>query len=462
MTIAFFTKKNLKTLITTSALSMTVACTTNVNEQDIKTAAENSFLISTSQSLNLKSIPQASPNFSKEGLAALDARIRQFVVDQDAAGIEAVLVKDGKIVQYVKEGLQNTETQTPISDDTIYRIYSMTKPITGVAMMMLYEQGAFKLDDPITKFIPEFANLKVFSELDADGKRTIIDADREPTMQDLMSHMAGFSYGFLDTDPLTAIYRENQVLSAPDLDSFIERLAKSPLQHQPGAKWNYSVATDVQGAIIERITGKSFGEFLSKNLFIPLGMKDTGFTLPDSKRDRLSDGFIVNPETKKVSKLTTEQIEGMGPNYRANSGPFESGGYGLVSTLKDYMLFCQMLANGGELDGKRYLKEETVLLMRQNVLPEGHTLVTPGIGEDDGGVGLSFGLNFGLVSDAKLSPTPYGQDTYFWGGLAGTWFWIDPEHDLYYIGMVQVYPGGAPVTDFRRISADLVYAALKK
>lgn len=400
--------------------------------------------------------------FTEAGLSALRTRVEQFVSDGDASGVNTLLVKDGKVVQYVEAGVRQVGDGAPVSSDTIFRIYSMTKPIAGVAMMILYDRGMFQLDDPVSKYIPEFAGLKAFGPPDADGNREIIDLEREPTMQDLMAHTAGFSYGFLDSDPLAKIYREKQILASPDLNVFIDRLAEAPLLFQPGTEWNYSVATDVQGALVERMTGMSFGEFLQKEIFDPIGMTNTGFRVADEDFSRMADGFIVNPETGDLVRLEEQQISAFGVNYRENAPTMESGGFGLASTIDDYARFCQMLAGGGVFEGKRILKEETVALMRTNVLPVDKPLETPGLLGDSGKPGTGFGLNFGVVHDAEASPTPYGQGTYFWGGLASTWFWIDPEHDLFYIGMVQVYPAAGPVIDFRRETADIIYGALKQ
>ncbi len=399
--------------------------------------------------------------FTQAGLAALEAKMRAFVADGDAAGVTGILVKDGKVVQYVEDGIMRAETGEPIKADTIHRIYSMTKPITGVAMMMLYEDGAFELDDPITKFIPEFEGLKVLGDPDENGNPTYLEAERVATMRDLMAHRAGFGYGFDPTESIAPGYAEAKVLLSPDLPTFVERLATQPLMLQPDEKWVYSVAVDVQGAMIERMTGKTFGAFLSERMFEPLGMVDTAFVTPNAKLDRLSDPFFKNPETGELLVYTDDTLGPIHVNFTEDFEVFESGGLGLVSTLPDYARFVQMLANDGVYNGKRYLKKETIELMRTNTMPEGETLVTPGIGEDDGGVGLGFGLNFGVVHDAKLSPTPYGEDTYFWGGALATWFWIDPEHDLYYIGMVQVMPIGE-VRDFRAETAEAIYAALRR
>ena len=423
---------------------------------------EKKEMMSRDQKLSDLSQTAAGSDFTEEGLEALKARVRRFVDDGDAAGVSGLLVKDGEVVQYVEAGVQNVETGAPLTQDTIFRIYSMTKPIVGVAMMMLYDEGAFALDDPISKFIPEFSSLEVVGPAGADGVRGRTPLDRAPTMRDLLSHTAGFSYGFLDTDPLAPIYREKQILASPNLGVFIDRLAGAPLLHQPGAQWNYSVAVDVQGAIIERLTGKSLGEYLQEALFDPLGMKDTGFRVPEEDFERFADGFIVDPETGALVRLSEEQINGFGVVFREGAPLFESGGYGLASTMADYARFCQMLLNEGSFAGQQFLKPATVALMRTNILPEDQPLETPGLMGDNGKPGTGFGLNFGVVYDAEASPTPYGQGTYFWGGLASTWFWIDPEHNLFYIGMVQVYPAAAPVADFRRQTADAIYDALKQ
>lgn len=455
--------KTAQTCLLTSVSLIIAACS---NSQDAKTESLTTEIemngVENDKMLRDLSGSTDASSFSEEGLAALEERVRRFVEDGEAGGVNALLVKDGKVVQYVEAGLQNTETNAPVSQDTIFRIYSMTKPVIGAAIMMLYEEGAFSLDDPISKYVPEFADLAVVGPAGESGERGRIPVERAPNMRDLLSHMAGFSYGFLDDDPLAPIYREKQILASPDLDVFIDRLAEAPLLHQPGAQWNYSVAVDVQGAIIERLSGKSLGDYLDEKLFAPLGMKDTGFRVPDEDFERLADGFMIDPASGELVRLTEEQINGFGVIYREGAPLFEAGGYGLASTIVDYARFCQMLANSGTFDGERYLKPETIELMRTNLLPVDQPLETPGLMGDSGKPGTGFGLNFGVVYDAEASPTPYGQGTYFWGGLASTWFWIDPEHDLYYIGMVQVYPAAGAVADFRRETADIIYEALEK
>ncbi len=397
----------------------------------------------------------SSAEFSKEGLAKLEARMTQFISDGDAAGIATLLVRDGEVIHYMKHGIRNAETGAPIMDDTIYRIYSMTKPITGVAMMMLYEQGKFSLDDPITKYIPEFENLKVLAPGDEAGSYQTISARRPPIMRELMSHTAGFAYGLGGSDPANTAFREKKILASPDLNAFIDRVADVPLLFQPGENWYYSAAVDIQGAIIERLSGMSLGDFFETKIFSPLGMNDTGFYVPEEDYDRLSDVYGYHPRTKEFGPYRVPAMA-----FKKETIAMESGGGGLVSTMRDYARFCQMLANGGALSGNRLLKPETVKLMRTNVLDENIKPNLTGNFTEEQMTGLGFGLDFGVIFDAQLSPTPYGQGTYFWGGAAGTWFWIDPANDLFFVGMIQRFPANGPVVDFRSISAAFIYGAM--
>ena len=393
--------------------------------------------------------------FSAEGLAALEARMKQFVADGDTAGIATLLVKDGEVIQYVEDGIRNPETGAPISKDTIYRIYSMTKPVTGVALMMLYEEGKFSLDDPVSKFVPEFEGLQVLGPKDASGEYSLVPLNRQPTMRELMSHSAGFAYGLFGADPANRAFRERQILASPDLGAFIDKTAEVPLLYQPGEAWVYSAAVDIQGAIIERLSGMTLGEFFDQKLFTPLGMDDTGFYVPADQYDRFSDVWGYHPETKQFGPFRAPTVA-----FRKETIAMESGGGGLVSTMSDYARFCQMLAQDGKLDGVRILKPETVRLMRKNALRDDLDVNLTGNLTREQVAGLGFGLDFGVIVDAEASPSPYGQDTYFWGGAAGTWFWIDPTNDLYFIGMIQRFPANGPRVDFRTISAVHVYQAL--
>ena len=401
---------------------------------------------------------QPTDDFDAAGLEALADQMQAFVDQGSVIGMQTLLVKDGKVAQYGSYGVRDVETGAQAQPDTLYRIYSMSKPITGVALMQLYEQGKFSLDDPITKYIPEFENLKVLDGTNEDGTPKLKDLQRPATMRELMSHTAGFAYGLGGDDYANAQFREQEVLRSPDMQTFIDRLAGIPLLYEPGTQWYYSAAVDVQGYLVEKFSGMPFGEYLKANIFTPLNMNDTGFYVPEAEYERLADVMFYSSEAGKFIPLYSENIQ-----FRKETIPFESGGGGLVSSLDDYARFCQMMLNGGTLSGHRVLKPETVLLMRSDQLPEGL-----GIGIDGTLSGPEsmqqhkFGLDFGIITDPVAMKSPAGKGTYYWGGAAGTWFWIDPENDLFFIGMIQRF-GALPSesADFRAESMRLVYEALE-
>lgn len=380
----------------------------------------------------------------------LDNSMHALVDQGRLPGVITYVSKGGKALHYDIYGKSDLTTGAPLKADTIFRIYSQTKPVTGVAMMMLYEEGKFSLDDPITKFLPELANLKVFKGVGADGKTITEPAKRPATMRELMSHQAGFAYGLQVDNPVDKAYRDTGLLGSPTTDAFLQKLATLPLYGQPGEQWRYSVAVDLQGAIIERITGKKLGQFMQERIFAPLGMVDTGFWVPADKQARVASLYLVNPADNKV-------VPAQGFMVLDISKPpaVESGGGGLVSTVADYARFSQMLLNGGELDGKRLLKAETIELMRANHLSQASLAKQPL------GPGVGFGLDFATVMDPTKAGMPVGKGSYSWGGAAGTWFWIDPANDLFVLGMVQVL--GRPDSDARldRLSAAGVYPAIK-
>jgi CubicO group peptidase (beta-lactamase class C family) len=395
--------------------------------------------------------------FTQAGLAALDTAMAAAVDDGAVKGISTLLVKDGHVAHYYEHGVRRASDQARIKEDTIFRIYSMSKPITGVALMTLYEQGAFSLDDPVTKFVPEFADLKVMKGVDADGQMILEATDHVPTMRELMSHTAGFGYGLGGDDPVNKAFRDQGVLASPDLDTYISKVAGIPLLFQPGSNWSYSTAVDIQGYIVQKISGQSFGSYLQEKIFTPLGMTDTAFFVPEAKRDRFSDVFTRNPETGDLVPLDDPRFA-----YREGAFGMEAGGHGLASTLADYARFCQMLVDGGELNGTRILKPETVELMRTNVLPDTFSLFSDGTTTNLNTAGHGFGLDFGVIVDPSATGTKMPAGSYYWGGAAGTWFWIDPVNDLVFIGMVQVFPGGSIDQALRRTSQALVYEALEE
>ncbi|WP_269713530.1 serine hydrolase domain-containing protein [Caulobacter sp. NIBR2454] len=380
----------------------------------------------------------------------LDASMHALVDQGRLPGVATYVVKGGKVIHQDIYGKADLTTGAPLKADTIYRIYSQTKPVTGVAMMMLFEEGKWSLDDPITKFLPELANLKVFKGIDAAGQPITEPAKRAATMRELMSHQAGFAYGLQVDNPVDKAYRDSGLLGSPTTDAFLQKLATLPLIGQPGEQWKYSVAVDLQGAIVERITGKKLGAFMQERIFAPLGMVDTGFWVPAEKQSRLASLYLINPKDKAV-------VPAQGFMVLDVSKPpaVESGGGGLVSTTADYARFSQMLLNGGELDGKRLLKPETVALMRANHLSEASLAKKPL------GPGVGFGLDFATVMDPAAAGTPMGKGTYSWGGAAGTWFWIDPVNDLFVLGMVQVLGRGDDEAELNRLSAAGIYPAIK-
>ncbi len=371
--------------------------------------------------------------------------------------MQTLLVKDGKVVQYGQYGVRDVETGTPVQPGTLYRIYSMTKPVTGVALMQLYEDGKFSLDDPITRFIPEFENLKFLAGENEDGTPILEELDRPATMRELMSHTAGFAYGLGGEDYANNQFREQQILRAPDLDTFIAKIASVPLLYKPGEKWYYSAAVDVQGYLVEKFSGMSFGAYLQQSIFTPLNMDETGFYVPDEDYYRLADLMYYAEQANRFVPLETPGVQ-----FRQNTVPFESGGGGLVSTIDDYARFCQMMLNEGRLGSERIIEPETVALMTTNQLPDGLGIGFDGTNRsDEAGQPHQFGLDWGVITDPEAMKSPAGAGTYYWGGAAGTWFWIDPVNDLFFIGMIQRFgelPGDE--ADFRGESMRLVYEAL--
>nr|WP_070958586.1 serine hydrolase domain-containing protein [Hyphomonas sp. Mor2] len=395
----------------------------------------------------------AEQGFSVERIEALETAMGDFVRDGRVYGIHSRLAQKGEIVSDYYAGVRGLESGAPIEQDTIYRIYSMTKPITGVAMMMLWEEGKFELSDPVTKYVPEFENLKVLAGVNEDGSPILADMARPPTMSELMSHSSGFAYGLGGDDPVNTAFRDLEVLASPDLQTFIDRTASIPLLFQPGEAWFYSVGMDIQGHIIEKLSGQTFGEFLQTRLFGPLGMVDTGFYVPDADYDRFSEVYGFDPETGALVPVPFPWVQ-----FRQETIGFESGGGGLVSTMDDYSRFAQMLVNRGELDGARILKPETIDVITTNVMPEGASMYfgtdpVPGIG---------MGLTFGTVEDSEIASTDTPSGSYFWGGAAGTWFWIDPENELYFIGMVQIFDNNSPSgpLQLREASTAAIYGDL--
>ncbi|MEI9990437.1 MAG: serine hydrolase domain-containing protein [Rhizomicrobium sp.] len=402
-------------------------------------------------------LPQAAPEsagFDPARLKLLDAAMDKAVDDGQVAGIEILAVRHGKIVDLHGHGLASMAAATPIARDTIFRMYSQTKPMTGVAMMILYEKGLWKLDDPVTKFIPEFAGLKV---LGADG--ALEDMKHPPTMRELMTHTAGFGYGLRTGNPVDDAFRADKVLESNGLKEMIGRIAKIPLLYQPGTKWSYSAAVDIQGYIVEKLSGETFGQFLREHIWGPLGMTDTGFMVPPDKAARLSGVYAKNQLTGDKLYELTSAIP-MVQDF-TKPPPMESGGGGSVSTVDDYALFCQMMLNKGELNGVRILKPETVTLMETDQIEPGVQPSDATAGRSIGGEAIGFGLDFAITRDPAKIDSKLGAGSIWWGGAAGTWFWIDPKNDLFFLGMIQRFgTGAAGNVSLATVSQGLLYDAL--
>jgi CubicO group peptidase (beta-lactamase class C family) len=408
----------------------------------------------TRPALSLTPVKPETVGFSSERLARLHALMQQKVDRKQISGYVTILARHGKVVDYSVGGQSDMATSKRMIRDAIFRDYSMTKPVTGVAMMILYEQGKWLPSDPVSKFIPEFAHLKVYKGLDADGKMILVDPDHAPTMRELMSHTAGFVYGF-GNSPVDKMYQDANLFGSKNLDEFIGKLGKLPLSYQPGTQWVYSAGMDIEGYIVEKLSGQSLPNFMSDQIYQPLGMRDAGFFVPAEKRSR----FVTNYRADEKGNLV-EMADGglLGINWVADPG-LPSGGGGMVSTAEDYYRFAQMLANGGELDGKRVLAPATVKLMTSNHVPP--SVLT---GEFGGGMhvmrpGFGYGINGAVVFDPPEANLSFGKGTYLWDGAAGTWFWVDPANDVVFVAMIQRM--GSPDNHYLEYrSHAIVYGAL--
>jgi len=398
--------------------------------------------------------PQAL-GFDPARLARLDDWMAGMVAAGEVAGASTLLMRHGLVAAFDTFGHARLGDAEPLRRDAIFRIYSMTKPVVGVALMLLFEEGLWTLDDPIDRFLPEMSDLKVFAGTGPDGRLVLEDATRAPTMRELMSHTAGFGYGLFDVHPVERAYRQAQVLRATSLDDLVARVARQPLLFQPGTEWFYSVASDLQGAVVERLAGVSVGEFLHRRIFQPLRMVDTGFHVPADQLHRLAAIYRGGPGGLQEATTAFD----MPINDWSRPPPYEGGGGGLVSTATDYARFCQMILNRGELDGVRLLKPETVDRMATNAIPD-EVLARPNpLRLLPFGPAFGFGLDVAVMIDPKAIGAVEGRGTLSWGGGGGTWFWIDPENDLVFVGLIQRLAD--PVSDaFRREARTFVYAAL--
>ncbi len=393
--------------------------------------------------------------FSSERLERLHSLMQRAVDDKRIAGIVTILARHGKVVDYRTYGVSDIAIGAPIAKDAIFRDFSMTKPVTGVAMMILYEQGKWLPSDPISKYIPEFEHLKVFKGMDGDGKPILADPDHAPTMRELMTHTAGFTYGFFGDTPVDKMYRDVKPLQSKNLQEMIDKLAKLPLLYQPGKGWTYSVSMDIQGYIVEKLSGQPLPDFMRDHIFEPLGMKDAGFFVPEEKRKRLVTLYRTGPN----GELLADDNGGNVPRDYSTQPSAPSGGGGMVSTAEDYFRFAEMLAHHGELNGTRILAPATVALMTSNHVPDELLTGQFGIGLQQMRQGFGYGYNCAVVFDPAEANLPEGKGTFFWDGAAGTWFWVDPTNDIVFIGMIQRMLGPAS-PNLEYLSRPIVYGAL--
>jgi CubicO group peptidase (beta-lactamase class C family) len=386
---------------------------------------------------------------------------RKYVGPGEIPGSLIQVWRRGELAYNGMLGSMDLERAKPMREDSIFRIYSMTKPITAVALMTLVEQGLIGLDDDVAAHIPSWKNLSVFAG-GVPGAFLTTPLRRPMKVIDLFTHTAGLTYGFMARTNVDAAYRKRKIADMPnerDLDGFVEDLAELPLECSPGESWNYSVSIDVLGYLVQKISGQKFGEFLSTTLFEPLGMKDTAFHVPADKIERFATCYVARPEGG--IKL---QDDAQASTYAAPP-VFESGGGGLVSTAGDYMRFCRMLLNGGELDGQRILSAKTVALFSLNHLPGGKDMTEIGLApaqfNEAGYAGVGFSLGCGVTIDVARTRLPGTVGEFFWGGAAATAFWIDPKEDLAVVFMTQVLQSPHHIS-LRRDMRTLVYSALSE
>jgi len=386
---------------------------------------------------------------SSERLERLDAGMQAMVDDGKLAGISTILARHGKVVFTDAVGTLDVSKNNAVELDSIFRIYSMTKPVVGVAMMMLHEEGKWQLDDPVSRYIPGFADLQVYTGENADGSLQTepIERGKRITIRDLMTHTAGLGYTLDGRHPVTGMFQENRVLDpTASLQTMIDKLVQVPLIAQPQTTFAYSSAVDVQGYLVEQLSGQPLGDFLQERIFAPLGMTDTAFHVPPGKTDR-------------VAAVHTPGRDGLTPTYEGRgalrteppAGP--SGGGGLYGTAPDYIRFAQMLLNEGELNGTRLLAPRTIELMRTSHLSDVEQATCTGI------CGQGWGLDFSLITDGAASGQSWSTGSYYWVGIAGTWFWVDPEEDLTFVGMIQ-QSGGRATGEVQQLSRSLVYQAV--
>ena len=406
-----------------------------------------------------------SAGMSKAALDRVEAHLKSRYVDAGRyPGTQLLIYRRGKVVHSSVLGYADVERKVPVKDDTIFRIYSMTKPITSVAFMMLFEEGRVALDEPVHKYIPEWKNLGVFVAGTAPAFATR-PPSRPMLIVDLLRHTSGLTYGIQQRSNVDAAYREKKITNTGTMDTMIEDLSKIPLEFSPGEAWNYSVSVDVIGYLIGKISGVPFEQFLKQRIFDPLGMNDTGFHVPADKAHRFAACYSADPPDRvsfvaadRKAALYLQDDPAKSPYLKPPS--FISGGGGLVSTAADYLTFCRALVNGGEVGGVRLLGPKTLKLMTSNHLPGGVDLpaLSRSMFAEAAYNGIGFGLGFSVTMEPAKTLIPGSAGEFAWGGAASTAFWVDPAEELITIFMTQLMPSSA--YPLRRELRTMVYSAI--
>ena len=407
-----------------------------------------SLLATRLQAADINIIEPEAVGFSTDRLAKVTEFVEREIANENLVGTVTLIARHGKVVHFEAAGRYGLEDERPMETDALFRIFSMTKPITTVAAMILYEEGAFHLGDPVAKYVPELANMQLL----IDGEP--VSPQSPMTIEQLMTHTAGLTNGWHIEHPVERAYRDATLYQSADLHTFIDKLATLPLRFEPGTRYHYSVATEVLGALVERLSGQTLEQFFYTRIFKPLAMHDTFFNVPDDKMPRMAGSHLWNPEQQAMGPLPA----GLVPPPSGIT--LFSGGGGLISTAQDYWRFCEMLRQGGSLDGARILGPKTVQAMTMARL-------TPEV-RDNGASehpashlypGQSFGLGAGVITDPAQAGVVSSKGEYSWGGIANTKFWIDPEEDLVVVFMTQVM--GSPHSDRHRFDLKVAtYQAL--
>ena len=411
---------------------------------------------SSAQTDGHSSISEEKPELagiSSKLLGRIDDLVMEYVNKKWVAGAAAIVVKDGKIVYYKGIGYDDVEARTPMKRDAIFRIASQTKAITSVGVMMLYEEGKILLDDPISQYIPEFKNPKVLDQFNQkDSSYTTKPAKREITIRDLLTHTSGIGYAQIGSPEMNAIYAKAGIVGGIGVDKIVlagkmKLLGSMPLFNQPGEQWTYGLNDDLLGYLIEVVSGMSFDTYLKKNIFDPLGMKDTYFYLPKEKYARLATLYTEDSTQHIVKSPEHSYINGdFYRDYPNTPGTYFSGGGGLSSTAYDYAIFMQMMLNGGEFNGHRILSRNSVRMMTMNQIGD------LSLGND------KFGLGFGIVTERGSAESPAPAGTYSWGGMFSSSYWIDPKDRIVAQLFLQLYPNSHG--DIHQKFKVLVYQAM--